>query len=50
MAVKQIKIGGNTFDLDAYNSDTVDGYHISVVTSLPSSNNRQNNTIYIVTE
>jgi hypothetical protein len=47
MAVKQIKIGSNTFNLDAYNSDTVDGYHISVVASLPS--NKQNNTIYIVT-
>ena len=46
MAVKQIKIGSNTFNLNAYDSDTVDGYHIKVVTSLPPSPDAS--TIYLI--
>lgn len=51
MAVKQIKIGSNTFNLDAYNSDTVDNYHIVVCTSstLPAAASRDSKTIYLVT-
>ena len=46
MAVKQIKIGSNTFNLNAYDSDTVDDYHIKVVTSLPASSDAS--TIYLI--